>query len=300
VTNPIYSTASTILTQVRDETGVGSNPSSSALQNTALLRQLDDINHEFVNYPYTIGMLGWKFLEREVIVETKANTALNGAISSGAASITVDSTAAWTDPAGAAIEAGYIATGNDIFDFFTFEDMTATTMTSVDNIQIDHTDDSAVHKIYKLPANYGKVRNVIRQSNSQEYFYTDPTITQLPRANQYTVKILTSGTNSYSASFLVFREDIGALEFKVYYMIQPTTISATGTSVDAPNGPARRFIVEAMKEYTWSVMGEQDEANLARQRAQRALQSAIDEWVVPTIQPNQNLEFSEFNDFVAL
>ncbi len=296
---PTYSTASTILGQVRDEIGVGSNPSSSALQDTALLRQLDDINHEFVNYPYTIGMLGWKFLEREFIIETKVSTPLDGATSSGDTDFTVDSTAAWTDPTADTLEAGYIITGNDIFDFFTFEDMTTTDITIVDGLQIDHTDNSTVHKIYKLPAEFGKIRNVIRQSNSREYFYTDPTITQLPRANQYSIKILTS-TNDFTASFLTFRRDVGALEFKIYYMMQPTLISATGTSINAPNGPARRFIVEAMKEYAWSSMGEQDEANLARARAQRALQSAVDEWVVATVQPNQSLEFLESSDFVAL
>lgn len=287
---PSYSTAETIFTQSRGETGVGSSPKSTALQNTAMLRQLHDINHEGVNYPYNNGMLGWKFMEAETIVETVANTTLNGAISSGATSLILDDASDFDSPS-SDLAAGYIKTGNDIYDFFTYETKSSNTLSVASGIDMDHADEEEVHKIYKLPSNFGKPRNVFLRSNERQYYFIDPSVWQTPRYNQYTIKVLTS-TNGYSASFIVFREDIGAYEFNVRYMKQPTAISATSTTVDMPDGQGRRYLVESLNAYIWTVLGETDLANLAQTKAQRAITLLMGEWGTQTVQPTSNLTLS--------
>ena len=288
---PTYSTASTILTQVRAECGVGSNPKSTALQNTSLLRFLNDINSEFVNLPYIQGLTGWKFLLRETIISTVANTTLNGALASGATSMVLTSGTSFDDPAATDVGAGYVKTGNSVYDFFTYEDRATNTLSTVAGLNMAHATLEEVHKVYKLPSDFGKIRNIFRRSSLYSYVYVDPDFTQVPRGDQFTIRVFTS-TNNYSASFLIFREDIGALEFKVQYVKAPTTIDETTDSVDAPDGTPRRYIVERMKEYVWSHLGEENDAILAKQRADILLREAFGEWAVQHVQPLQSIQLS--------
>ena len=286
---PTLSTAATILTQVRAETSIGSNPTSTSLQDSSMLRQLNDVNSEFVNYPYFNGMLGWTFLFDEQILETKANTALDGSINSGATSLVVDSAAAWTDPATTTLEGGYIRTGNEMYDYFVFEDIATATMSSVTQIDMGHANKEEVHKIYKLNTNYGKPRNMFRRSNTFPYFYEDDDFYQVPRTNTYFIKHFVS-KNNFTASFVVFPTSIGVQEFKFNYIKAPTTISKVTDNVDAPDGTPRRFIIEKMKEYVWNVLGEEGDAAIATQRANIAIDKAAGEWSTQTVEPTTNLK----------
>lgn len=256
-----------------------------------MLRMLNDIDSWFVNYPYSQGMQGWEFMRSETIVQTVANTALNGSISSGATSLVLDSATNFDDPANADVGAGYIRTGNYIYDIFTYEDKSSNTLSTVSGIQFAHTDDSEVHKMYKLPSDFGKPRALFRQSNNYEYLYIDGDFSQVPRSNTYSIKILTS-TNGYRGSFLLFREDIGSLQFKLQYVKAPTSISATSSIVDAPDGTPRRVLIEKMKEYVWNVLGEENDAAVASQRANNMIQQAMAEWSTPTLQTNRSLRLA--------
>jgi len=290
---PTYSTGAVIIGMARDETGVGSNPVGSAIKDTDMLRRLNDVEDEFVNAPFERGVLGWTFLETETIIETEAKTALNGDISSGASTITVDAASIWTDPEDLTIEAGYVRTGSRTYDYFTFEDVSTNDLEAVDGIQFDHTNDSPVSKIYKLPSDFGKPRAVFRQSDGYEYLFMDDDFRQVPRSNHYMIKVLTSGTNSFSASFMVFRHDIqGGIEFKINYQKQSVTITVDTTSVSGPDGTARRFYVEKMKEYIWNFLGEEEDAAIANARAHTALESTFSQWSTQHIEARNNLRIT--------
>src|SRR3990167_8380164 len=125
---PVFSTGLVAVTQARDEVGTGSNPIGSAIKDTDIARRLTEIEDEFVNAPLERGVMGWPFLEEETIILTSATTPLNGAIASGATSLIVDDASIWTDPADLTIEAGFIRTGNNIYDFFNFEDISSNTI----------------------------------------------------------------------------------------------------------------------------------------------------------------------------
>jgi hypothetical protein len=283
---PIYSTAATILTQVRAETKVGSAPIATALQDTAMLRALHDFNSEFVNYPYNVGMLGWKFHQRETIISSIASTTINGALTSGTTTITLTSGTSWDSPS-SDVGGGFVKIGTNIFDFFTFESRSGTALSTVAGINYAHATLSAAHKIYRLPAAYGKPRALFRQSNVLTYLHLDQDIFQVPPFGFYTIKTLI-GTN-YTGDFLVFPESVGALVWKFHYMIAPTTIGATTTSIDAPDGTPRKWILEKMKAYIWGVLGENVLAAQSEQLAAVYIQRALSEYSTHTIEPTTSI-----------
>jgi hypothetical protein len=286
---PTYSTAATILDQARSETRVGSSPVATALQDTAMLRALSDYNAEFVNYPQSVGMLGWSFLDDETIIETKVKTNLDGAISSGDATMTLNSVDAWTDPADLTLEAGFIRSANDIFDYFTFEDIDTLDLQAVDGVQEDHADDEEVHKIYKCPSDFGYPRALFRESRSLIYYHQNDALRQVPLYPYYTTKTLTSGTNGFSATFLVFPHDVSALDWKLQYQKQATAISATATSVNAPDGHGRRFLVERLKSYIFNVKGETADSQQALALAEREINKCGAQYSIESLQPSNNL-----------
>lgn len=287
---PSFSTASTILTQVRAETRIGSSPTATALQDTAMLAQLSDVNSEGHNLPYSFGMLGWKFNDTEYIIQGKNNTTLDGAIASGATQLTLTSSADFNTPAASSFEAGYIRTGTYIYDFFTYESGPSSRIVStVDGIQIAHADDEPVHKLYPLPSNYGKPRSMFRQSNVLEYFYFDEDFRQTPPFGYYIIKVLTS-SSGYKGSFVVLPESIGEINFKFYYMKKPTSITATTDSINLPDGTGRRWVIEKMCAYVWNILGEIDLAAACETRAKANMEQCLSQWSTYTLQPSQNIQ----------
>lgn len=283
---PVFSTADTIFNQVRAETKVGSNPVATALQNTAMLRKLHDLNEQFVNYPYSVGMLGFKFLNRETTIQTKNHTTLNGAISSGASSFIVTDGTDFDSPS-SDVAGFYIKNSNNIYDFGTYESKSTHTLSTVSGIQIAHSASEEVHKIYRLPSDYGKPRALYRESNVIEYEYLDADFRQVPPYGYYMVKTL-YGTN-HTGDFMVFPEDVGEIDWKFYYIKRPNTIDGTDDQIDAPNGNGRQWIIEKMNAYVYSVLGETDLANRAEQQAAYCMDRCLAEFATHTVQSNQSL-----------
>lgn len=287
---PSYSTAGTILAQVRAETGIGSNPPSTALQQEALLRVLDDYNDAFANAPYQKGMLGWKFLIGETIIQTKAATTLNGAISSGDSSLILTSGTDFDDPAGSDIGAGYVKSSQYLYDFFTYEDKSSNTLSTVAGLQMDHATSSEVHKLYQLPSDFGKVRALFRESNLYMYEWADSEKTQVPLYPYYMLKTLTS-TNNFSATFMVFPEDVGAHSWKLYYAKSGTLVENISTKVNAPDGHGRRWLIHKMNAYVYGVLWEGELMVRHEEMAEREMDQCLTQWAMHHLQPNRSLSF---------
>lgn len=81
-----------------------------------------------------------------------SDTAANGAIASGAVTVTVDSTTGF-DSAGA----GAVWTKN-MPDVFFYTSLSATIFSGVTGIGMPHSDNDAVQALYALPSNFGKFR----------------------------------------------------------------------------------------------------------------------------------------------
>lgn len=291
---PSFSTGATILTQVRAKTRIGSNPTSTALQNTAMLQQLHDVNEWFHNYPYTIGMLGWKFNDKEAIIQAKASTTLNGALSIGATSVVLTSGTDFDSPPitseHPSLGGFYIRTGTYIYDFGVHEGKSSNTLSTVSGLQIAHATAENVHKIYILPSDFGKTRSLFRQSNVIEYQYLDQDFRQVPPFGYYMLKSFTS-TNSYSGTFLILPESIGAINFKLYYMKKANTIDGTDDSINAPDGDGRQAVLEKMYQYVWETLGEDQLADRARVNAEIAIDKCLGKWSMHSAQVNQSVQF---------
>ncbi len=255
--------------------------------------QLHDVNEWFHNYPYTIGMLGWKFNDREAIIRAKASTTLNGALAIGDASMVLTSGTNFDSPPITAdfpaIGGGYVRFGTYIYDFFVHEGKTANMLTTVSGLQMAHVTAENVNKIYPLPSNYGKMRSVFRQSNVIEYQYMDQDMRQIPPFGYYMLKSFTS-TNSISGTFFILPENIGAIDFKLYYMIKANTIAATTDSINAPDGDGRQAVIEKMCEYVWGILGEDNLAVAAAQKAEDKIDKCLGKWSLPTASTNQSLQ----------
>ena len=292
---PVFSLASDIATQTRAEAATGANPVASALQDDEMYQRLSDLNAEGVNYPNEIGMKGWGFLDKETIISTIASTTLNGAILSGATSLILTSATGWDDPASADIAAGYIKTGDDIFDFFSYGELASTTLSSAEGIQMGHASGEEVHKIYALPSDYGYPRAMFRESRTLEWYSQEQSKRQVPRAPFYMVKIMEvtiSGT-IYRKAFVVFPEDIGALTWVFRYQRQATVIDAGTDRVDMPNGHGRRFLIEGLKSYIYHNEGETNDELKSRELSRFHLAKLADEWSTETQESDQSLRFDD-------
>jgi len=291
---PSFSTAATIITQVRAKTRIGANSTSTALQNTAMLLQLHDTNEWFHNYPYTIGMLGWKFNDRETIIQTKANTTLNGAVSAGATSVILVNASDFDSPPldsnHPSLGAGYIRTNKYMYDFFVYETKSSNTLSIASGIDIAHLTSEEVHKLYALPSNFGKGRALFRESNVIEYQYLDQDLRQTPPFGYYMLKSFTS-TNGFTGTFMVMPWTIGVYNFKFYYMIKANTISASDLSdkINAPDGEGRQAVIEKMCQYVWEILGEDQMAARASANAELAMDKALGKWSMHTASTNQSL-----------
>jgi hypothetical protein len=123
-------------------------------------------------------------------------TALNGAVLSGAATITVDSTTGFAS-AGAAV-----IYDNNQFDLFTYTGKTATTFTGVSGIDFDHEDNLSVESLYSLPATFGRMRPSRKSgitAKNHDGVQVDGAgyleVPEFPSGRQFSV--YTSGDNSY-------------------------------------------------------------------------------------------------------
>lgn len=290
-----FSTASTILTQVRAKTRIGSNPTATALQNTAMLLQLNDVNDWFHNYPYTIGMLGWKFNDKETVIQSKTHTTLNGALSAGATSVVVTSGTNFDSPPidslHPTIAGGYIRTSTYIHDYFTYESKSSNTFSTAYGLDVAHATGEEVHKIYLLPSDFGKTRSMFRESNVIEYQQMDQDFRQTPPFGYYMLKNLV-GSSGASGTFMILPWMIGAYSFKLYYMKKATTISSSDLTdkINAPDGDGRQAVIEKMCQYVWEILGEDTLAQRAAQNAELAMDRCLGKWSMHTASTNQSLQ----------
>jgi len=258
-----------------------------------MLLQLNDVNAWAHNYPYTVGMLGWKFNDRETIIQSQINTTLNGALSAGATSVVLTSATNFDSPpidsSHATIGGGYIRTGTYIYDFFVHEGKSSNTLSTVSGLDITHANAEAVHKIYLLPTNFGKTRALFRQSNIIEYQYLDQDMRQVPPFGYYMLKSFTS-TNGNTGTFLILPEAVGQLNWKLYYMQKPTTIAALTDSINMPDGTGRQVIIEKMCQYVWEILGEDMMAERATANAEVFMDKALGQWSTHTASTNQSLQ----------
>lgn len=278
---PTFPLAGDILTQARKEANLGTNIISSSLQDDSLYQVLQDIDEFGVAYPVSIGVLGWPFLDREVIIQSVANDTLNGAVAKGDSSLTLTSGASFGIAAGDTVGAAYIYNSNQMYDFFTYETASGTpSISGVSGISEAHSSAEEVHKCYLLPSDFGYPRGLYRQSVFYQYQRIDEGIRQIPPHPFYTIKYLT-GTN-YSGNFLVFPYKIGVLDWKFAYQKRAIDLDSAAdqanTKMSLPKGNGRRYYIYSLASFMSEQEGDDNRAATFQKKAMEFLDKLIDEY----------------------
>ena len=285
--NPTFPLVSEVVNQARKETAVGTAPIASSIQTTELILRLRDIDAEGVAYPNSVGALGWWFNDREQLFSTIANTTNTATVASGATSFSLTSGTNWDSPS-SALGAGYFKTGNDSFDFFAFEARSSGALSTVNGIQMPHAALEEVHKLYKLNSDFGWPRALFRESRYLTYRQQTASLRQVPRGGTYTIKYIAS--TNYNGLFLVFPEDIGALEWVLIYQLAAANVTAVTDRLRLPGiGHGFRYYVEGLKEYIYHSEGETEDEKRAAAQKMYHLEKLLDEYGIEDQSGDQSI-----------
>lgn len=289
--NPNYPTSGDLITQARKEASIGTNPIADALQEDEVLQYLNDLNSVAVAYPTKLGFLGWWFNDREQIIQTIDKTTLNGAISSGAGSLTLTSGTDWDSPS-SSLGAGMIKKSSEIFDTFAFEARSGAAISTANGIQVAHSTLEEVYKLYKLNSDFGWPRNLFRQSRSLTYRQRTASFRQVPAEGTYTIKYIES--TNYNGLFVVFPTGAGALDWTMLYQLAATNITATTQKCNLPGiGHGRRYFIEGLKAYIYHNEGETEDEAKSRDMAQFHLDSLLDEFGIEDMSGDQSIQIAD-------
>ena len=176
-----------------------------------------------------------------------------------------------------------------------YEDKAVNDLTSVFRLDIGHAISEEVHRLYKLPSDFGTARELYVNHILYEFF--DEDYRQVPPFGYYTVKFLENVDQSLQASFIVMPQDIGDNKDCTFYYFKKANIIATDADkVDAPDGHGLLWIIKKMEEYCWDVQGEIDLANTARVKADAEMESYLLEIAHRIAEGNRDPMF-DYDDF---
>lgn len=259
-----FPTVETAVDQAIAETIGSSSSALTALQNTALIRQMDVINRRFI----TEGHIrhpsgGWSWMEDVTNFQTKTSTTINGALTTASTSFVVTADIGFDASSGRV----WIKTSKgaiDFVDYATFSTLTASTVTDID---IAHATAEKIEKCYALPSTYGKAHRLILGTTEYRHERSDGLLPP-------------SGTYFTRGAFIVLPEGIGTQDATFWFEKAPTDLS-TGSespdlarSLDIPED-FFRYPVEMLKAYIYMIRRKEDKAQLSLQLAEDALQNAL-------------------------
>lgn len=277
---PLFPISGEIVSKARAEAGVGSNPISSALQDTNMYEVLQDIENEGVAYPTSVGVLGWPFMDTETIIQSIGSTSNTAIVAASATTFTLTSGTGWDSPAADSLGAGYIRNGTQMFDFFTYGARASGVLTGVTGIDIAHSALEECHKVYLLPSDFGYPRALYKASVYLKYFKSDAALRQVPAHPFYSIIRLASASNA--GMFLVLPYKIGVFDWKLTYQKCAVEVEEaedpTDVTMSLPRGHGRRFYIEKLKAYIYENMGEMEDSQTAEGKAKDHLEKLLDEY----------------------
>lgn len=259
-----YATVSDIVTAALNETLGASGTQPTALQNTALIAQVDVINRQFVNAPYKNEPChGWEWMEAQGGYNflTYGSTTLNGALTTASTSVILTDGSNWPTAG-----RSWVRTVNGSIDYFDHTGRTTNTLSGVTNLGIPHASGETVEQLYSLPTGYGKAI-ALEINGQQPYFYVQSR--HLPIGQSFTTR----------GAYMVLPEGIGTNDATLYYYSAPTDLS-TGDDTDLAletNIPVdyQRYAIEMLKAHIHRILGADERVPVCLQLAQATLDDAI-------------------------
>lgn len=260
-----FPTVGDILTGSVQETLGSATGNVEAIGTDALIREIDRINRQFIRAAHTKhDNKGWSWMEAVHHFKTYGATALNGAISSGASSLTVDSGTNFRSDGGQF----YLLTTKGLLDFVSYTTKTgASIATTGATIEVDHTDGAWAELLYDLPSDFAKEKALTLSQVGYEYRKFEGL---LPAGRSYTV---------YNGAML-FPKSIGAQDGTLVYDKQARNLN-TGNAADDQllelNIPTDfiRYATEMLNAYIFMKRRKREDAEISKALAEETLRDAL-------------------------
>lgn len=192
--------------------------------------------------------------------QSKNATTLNGAVSSGAATIILADGTDW-DSAGRSV----IETAKGALDFVDHtgkatNTLTVSTASGAETVNMDHATSERVEKLYSLPSDLSKIRMLYVNS----WIYRYERLDGFPQL----------GTFSTYGSYILLPRGIGAQDCTLYYEKKSNTIDELDDETNVPVDYSR-WIIEKLKAHIYLIRRKRDDVKPALDLAEEALQYAI-------------------------
>lgn len=259
-----FPTVETTRDQAIAETLGSSTSALTALQNAALIRQIDVINRKFVNEAHVRHPSGgYSWMEDLVNFQTKSATTINGALTTASTSVVFTADIGF-DASNGRIWIKTSKGAIDFVDYATFSTLTASTASDID---MAHASGEKTEKCYALPTTYAKAHRLILGTTDYEYMRSDGL---LPWPGTYYTR----------GAYIVLPEGIREQDATFWFEKKPTDLSTgveatdLAASLDIPED-FFRYPVEMLKAYIFTIRRMEDKAQYCLQLAEDCLQQAL-------------------------
>lgn len=191
---------------------------------------------------------------------SKAATTLNGAVSAGAASVVLTSGTDFDSSGRIIIEAS-----NGAFDFVDYSSkathtLTCSLATGAETVSIDHATLERVEKLYALPSDYSKARELYVNSVLYRYQHMDG--------------FPTSGYFTTYGGYILLPRGIGAQSCTLIYLAKGTSITALADTTNIPS-EFSRYAIEKLKAHIYMIRRKREDVKMSLDLAEECLQYAL-------------------------
>lgn len=223
-----------------------------------MLAKVQQLNAEWVNAAHRSTLGGWSWMQKITNFQSKASTTLNGAISSGAATLILTSASDF-DSSGRIV----IETSKNALDFVDYESkasntLTVSTATGAETVNMAHTTLSRVEKMYALPSDYSKTKYLY--VNSVDYPYE--------RLDGWPTGFTTYG------GYILLPRGIGAQDCTLSYFKKGATIDELTDTTNIPS-EFSRYAIERLKAHIYLIRRKREDVQTALTLAQECLEYAL-------------------------
>lgn len=256
-----FLSADTIISTAKAE-AIGSTTSSlTALQDVMMIERLNGIIQLFTEEGHKrMSLGGFSWMKKTYLFNTFASTTLDGAVSAGASTYTLTSASSFPSSGRNAIK-----NSNNTLDIVDHSSksthtLTVSTSTNAETIDIAHSNLEAVHALYPIPSNFGRLQYLT--VNNIPYTLVD--YDGFPYGTEY----------SFVGGYILFAENIGVKDVSMTYFRKPTTIADIADITDVPSVHSR-YVIEQLKAYIYGVRRKRNDLATALAQAEQALLSTV-------------------------
>ena len=215
-----YVTVGEILSAALGKTIGAANQQPSELQDSALIREIEDLNREFHREGRKIMKKPFWWMEEFYNFKTFDRTTIGALTALTTTSAAIASATGW--PSGSTGGVFHIFdTDTGSVDFITFTNLSSLTVTlTASTIDIDHSADSNAELLYKVPTNFGEFIGM--NLDRVPYYPIDPTPDILPQNPYFWFK----------GNFFLFPAQIGAHTATLRYWKKCATLDTGDAATD--------------------------------------------------------------------